>query len=140
MNRVRLATGILAGWLVAVWTLPLCCLPMATMSMDLQTRASSTPTVAGQEHHHHHHTAGADTSILRLTSTGSCLQDCQSNTNSAVSATTLTRSDQGTHTWLLDDARPPQLDSSYALAHALSGLGPPGAAHRPISALLPLRI
>src|SRR5262245_38723941 len=139
MNRVRLATGILTGWLVTAWTLPLCCLPMATMATDSPANAPIAAAMTGHEHHHHP-VANADTSILRLTSSHSCFVGCQPDTNVAMTATSLQRTHLETHQWIVGSSTRLTLDWSRNSEQPLAGLGPPGGPPQPLSSLTPLRI
>ena len=71
-------------WLLAVWTVPLCCFSMSESPAHRHSDTAITMGMPGHQHHHHHYLSESDRSSKGLTASDSCTQNCQTTSGIGV--------------------------------------------------------
>ena len=79
----RASIASLALWLIASWTVPVCCLSMVTSPAPQGPDMAMPMNMAGHQHHHHQ-MSDSDRSSHRVSPSGPYAQGCQATSSVGV--------------------------------------------------------
>jgi hypothetical protein len=137
---VRIFVTNLTLWLLAAWTVPLCCLSMSESPAHLHSDVTVTLDMPGHQHHHHHYVSESDRSPQGLSASDSCTQNCQ-RTSSIVVMSLPTKNDlRRTDRVAVVMTAPLPAISSSRVSLVSPALGPPETPPAPALHPVPLRV
>lgn len=134
--RIFVATFTL--WLVAAWTVPVCCLSMSESPVPLRSNNAMTIGMPGHQHQHHH-SSESDRSSQRLGASVSCTQSCQA-TNRVIVMSPPAKNELSRPAHAAAAPTAPLVVSTLALSSVSPPSGPPRIPVAPALQPLPLRI
>jgi hypothetical protein len=125
MTRARVPVAVFALWLLASWTVPVCCFPANMAAMDHAALAGMTG-MAG--HHHHSSAAASHSSTRRLSSSESCTQTWDTTAVAALAPRTSWSTEDHSAAASICNLQSPFLQLPINLQSALYNLqlSPPG--------------